>query len=293
MQIAKEIAGFSGAKADDLRKAIGKKNREAMASSSRSSSRVAGVRAPAEAVIEELWTTNETQRRLLVQQVPLGLLRADRIPDRMAEGQLSGGVHGRADLLGDGHQGQGPVLRRPGRTDGDRHPAARRQPVRPSVCRRRQADPLWPGCGQGRRHAAVEAIKEARDRIQPTTPNTIQPDTRRPFTDIYDFCERIDSRAVNRKAIEALIKCGAFSSTGDSRRGMLVVLEQAQQAGQKAQQDAADRAAVDLRPRLRRRPRPRGWTARATRRSRPVSLNRPNCWHSRRNRSASSFPPTR
>ena len=31
MQIAKELAGFSGAKADDLRKAIGKKNREAMA----------------------------------------------------------------------------------------------------------------------------------------------------------------------------------------------------------------------------------------------------------------------
>ncbi|MFZ0041960.1 MAG: DNA polymerase III subunit alpha, partial [Solirubrobacteraceae bacterium] len=31
MQISKEIAGFSGAKADDLRKAIGKKNREAMA----------------------------------------------------------------------------------------------------------------------------------------------------------------------------------------------------------------------------------------------------------------------
>ena len=31
MQISKEIAGFSGAKADDLRKAIGKKNRPAMA----------------------------------------------------------------------------------------------------------------------------------------------------------------------------------------------------------------------------------------------------------------------
>ena len=31
MQIAKAIAGFSGAEADDLRKAIGKKNREAMA----------------------------------------------------------------------------------------------------------------------------------------------------------------------------------------------------------------------------------------------------------------------
>ena len=31
MQIAKAIAGFSGAEADDLRKAIGKKNREEMA----------------------------------------------------------------------------------------------------------------------------------------------------------------------------------------------------------------------------------------------------------------------
>ena len=31
MQISKELAGFSGAKADDLRKAIGKKNRAAMA----------------------------------------------------------------------------------------------------------------------------------------------------------------------------------------------------------------------------------------------------------------------
>src|SRR3954452_16174634 len=31
MQISKPLAGFSGPKADDLRKAIGKKNREAMA----------------------------------------------------------------------------------------------------------------------------------------------------------------------------------------------------------------------------------------------------------------------
>jgi DNA polymerase-3 subunit alpha len=48
----------------------------------------------------------------------------------------------------------------------------------------------------------------------------------------------VDCRAVNKKAIEALIKCGAFGSTGDSRKGMLSVLEQAQGAGQKVQQDA-------------------------------------------------------
>ncbi len=59
MQIAKEIAGFSGAKADDLRKAIGKKNREAMAKLKPEF--VAGCRASgtSEQVIEWLWTTNE------------------------------------------------------------------------------------------------------------------------------------------------------------------------------------------------------------------------------------------
>ncbi len=39
MQIAKSIAGFSGAEADDLRKAIGKKNRQAMAACASASSR--------------------------------------------------------------------------------------------------------------------------------------------------------------------------------------------------------------------------------------------------------------
>jgi DNA polymerase-3 subunit alpha len=77
--------------------------------------------------------------------------------------------------------------------------------------------------------AAVEAIKQARGDFD---------NEMRPFTDIFDFCERIDSRAVNKKAIEALIKCGAFGSTGATRQGMLAVLEQAQSAGSKAQQDA-------------------------------------------------------
>ena len=60
----------------------------------------------------------------------------------------------------------------------------------------------------------------------------------RPFLNLFDFCSRVDSRAVNKKAIEALIKCGAFGSTGATRKGMLMMLEQAQGAGQKAQQDA-------------------------------------------------------
>jgi DNA polymerase-3 subunit alpha len=57
------------------------------------------------------------------------------------------------------------------------------------------------------------------------------------YDSIWDFCERVDSRAVNKKAIESLVKCGAFSTTGASRKGMLEVLESAQAAGVKQQND--------------------------------------------------------
>jgi DNA polymerase III subunit alpha len=73
--------------------------------------------------------------------------------------------------------------------------------------------------------AAVDAILAARERGGP-------------FGSIWDFCRRVDARAVNKKAIESLIKCGALDSTGASRRGMLEALPRAQSAGQKAQQDA-------------------------------------------------------
>ena len=73
--------------------------------------------------------------------------------------------------------------------------------------------------------AAVEAIKAAREEGGE-------------FSSLWDFCTRVDPRAVNKRAIEALIKCGAFGSTNASRKGMLGVLEQAQAAGQQAQLDA-------------------------------------------------------
>jgi DNA polymerase-3 subunit alpha len=73
-------------------------------------------------------------------------------------------------------------------------------------------------------HAAVESILRARQD--------------KPIESIWDFCERVDSRAVNKRAIECLIKCGALDSTGATRKGMLEVLPAAQSAGQKAQEDA-------------------------------------------------------
>jgi DNA polymerase-3 subunit alpha len=74
-------------------------------------------------------------------------------------------------------------------------------------------------------HSAVETIITSRD-------------AGGPFESIWDFCERVDCRAVNKRAVECLIKCGALDSTGDPRRGMLEVLADAQAAGQKAQEDS-------------------------------------------------------
>ncbi|KAA0894136.1 DNA polymerase III subunit alpha [Oryzomonas rubra] len=77
------------------------------------------------------------------------------------------------------------------------------------------------GIGTG----AVEAILEAR--------------AEGPFKDIYDFCERVDMRRANKKVFEALIKCGAFDSTGAFRSALMEGLEQAMSYGQKIQEEKA------------------------------------------------------
>ena len=47
-----------------------------------------------------------------------------------------------------------------------------------------------------------------------------------PFTDFYDFCERVDPMVLNKRSVESLIKAGAFDSLGHPRRGLLIVFEQ-------------------------------------------------------------------
>ncbi|HSH23548.1 MAG TPA: DNA polymerase III subunit alpha [Acidimicrobiales bacterium] len=46
-----------------------------------------------------------------------------------------------------------------------------------------------------------------------------------PFADFYDFCERVDPMVLNKRAIESLIKAGAFDSLGHERRGLLAVAD--------------------------------------------------------------------
>jgi DNA polymerase-3 subunit alpha len=225
MQISKALAGFSGAKADDLRKAIGKKNRAAMAELEPEFRRGCAESGTDSRVIDWLWQTNEKsadysfnkshaacyaliayRTAWLKANYPAEYMAAlissvmdtkDKVPFFVAKTEEMGIEILPPDVNLSDHEF---VV-----VDGN---------IRFGL-----------DAVKGVGFAAVEAIKAAREEGGP-------------FTSLWDFCARVDPRAVNKRAIEALIKCGAFGSTGASRKGMLNVLEQAQAAGQKQQLDA-------------------------------------------------------
>jgi DNA polymerase-3 subunit alpha len=225
MQISKELAGFTGAQADDLRKAIGKKNREAMAKLEplfREGCRASGT---SEQVINWLWETNEKSADYSFNKSHAACYAL--IAYRTAWLKATYPAEYMAALISSVMSTKDKV------------------PFFVARCEEMGIEILPPDVNlsdheftvvdgnirfgldavKGVGYAAVEAIKEARAEGGP-------------FTSLWDFCARVDARAVNKKAIEALIKCGAFGSTNASRKGMLTVLEQAQAAGAKQQQDA-------------------------------------------------------
>jgi DNA polymerase-3 subunit alpha len=208
MLISKELAGFSGARADDLRKAIGKKNREAMAKLKPEFFDGCRASGTAESVTEGLWLTNERSADYSFNKSHAACYAL--ISYRTAWLKANYPAEYMAALISSVMDTKDKV---PFFVDGN---------IRFGL-----------DAVKGVGYAAVEAIKHARGELAPGATEPAHP-----FTDLFDFCERVDNRAVNKKAIEALIKCGAFGSTGDTRKGMLAVLEQAQASGSKSQQDA-------------------------------------------------------
>ena len=57
------------------------------------------------------------------------------------------------------------------------------------------------------------------------------------FRSLVDFCARVDMRAVNKRALESLIKCGAFDSIGTERNQLLASLDAAMQDAARRQRD--------------------------------------------------------
>jgi DNA polymerase III subunit alpha len=59
------------------------------------------------------------------------------------------------------------------------------------------------------------------------------------FKTMYDFCEKVNTSKVNKKTLEALIKCGAFDSTDNKRSQLMAVLEDALEHGSRIQKEKA------------------------------------------------------
>ena len=66
-----------------------------------------------------------------------------------------------------------------------------------------------------------------------------------PFTDLFDFCLRINTRKVNKRALEALIKCGAFDSLGEPRHVLFAAMVEAVKTAEK-QVENASAGMIDL-----------------------------------------------
>ncbi|MDN5752445.1 MAG: DNA polymerase III subunit alpha, partial [Nitrosospira sp.] len=85
------------------------------------------------------------------------------------------------------------------------------------------------GAVKGTGESAIAAIIKARDQDGP-------------YTDLFDFCRRVDKRIVNRRVVESLIRAGAFDSLNSHRAGLLasvgIALESADQASRAANQES-------------------------------------------------------
>lgn len=76
------------------------------------------------------------------------------------------------------------------------------------------------GAIKGTGESAIKSLVAARDQS-------------RPFTDLFDFCQRVDRRIANRRAIESLVRVGAFDSLNSNRAQLLasvgIAMESAEQ----------------------------------------------------------------
>ncbi|MFL9871178.1 DNA polymerase III subunit alpha [Paraburkholderia megapolitana] len=67
-----------------------------------------------------------------------------------------------------------------------------------------------------------------------------------PFIDLFDFCNRIDRRIVNRRTVEALIRAGAFDTLHDNRAQLIASVSLAMEAADQASANAMQAGLFDM-----------------------------------------------
>jgi DNA polymerase III subunit alpha len=224
MEIAKQLAGFTPAEADDLRKAIGKKIHSLMASLKEKFLDGCLANGVSQAVATQLWEDTERSQDYSFNKSHAACyaliayrtawLRANHACEYMAA--LISSVMNTKD----------------------------RVPFYVNACDEMGIEVLPPDVNssgtdfavvEGRIRFGLTAVKNVGD----TAARAIVAAREEggPFASIWDFTERVDPQVVNKRALESLVKCGALDSTGASRLGMLGVLEQALAHGQKLASD--------------------------------------------------------
>jgi DNA polymerase-3 subunit alpha len=81
------------------------------------------------------------------------------------------------------------------------------------------------GAVRGTGESAIQAVIDAR--------------SAGPFTDLFDFCARVDKRLVNRRVVEALVRAGAFDSVDTHRARLLASVGRALEAAEQAERQAS------------------------------------------------------
>jgi DNA polymerase-3 subunit alpha len=224
MEIAKELAGFSPAEADDLRKAIGKKIHSLMASLKEKFLEGCAANSVTPAVANQLWKDIESAQDYSFNKSHAACyaliayrtawLRANHPREYMAA--LISSVMNTKD----------------------------RVPFYVASCAEMGIEVLPPDVNssecdfavvEGKIRFGLNAVKNVGD---PAARAIIAArEERGPFESIWDFTERVDPNSANKRALESLVKCGAFDSMGATRRGMLECIEQALSWGGRTQAD--------------------------------------------------------
>jgi DNA polymerase-3 subunit alpha len=225
LEIAKQIAGFTPAEADDLRKAIGKKIHSLMASLKEKFLEGCAATGTTPAVAQQLWKDMEASQDYSFSKshaAPYALiayrtafLRAHHPHEYMAA--LISSVMNTKD----------------------------RVPFYVSACREMGIEVLPPDVNESQCDFAVVegAIRFGLNAVKNVGDSAARAiiaarEDGGPFTSIWNFTERVDPQIANKRALESLVKCGALDRLdGASRRGMLEVLDAALAWGQRQQAD--------------------------------------------------------
>ncbi|MBW3592312.1 MAG: DNA polymerase III subunit alpha [Actinobacteria bacterium] len=223
MEIAKQLAGFSPAEADDLRKAIGKKIHSLMASLKDKFLEGCAANGVTPAVANQLWKDMEQAQDYSFNKSHAACyaliayrtawLKANYPAEYMAA-LISSVMHTKD-----------------------------RVPFYAAACEEMGIEVLPPDVNvsaadfavvEGKIRFGLNAVKNVGE---PAVRAIIAARADGPFESIWDFCERVDPQVVGKRALESLVKCGALDSTRATRKGMWDVIEDALGCGARFQAD--------------------------------------------------------